>query len=264
MFFALSADAKTLKFALVSDIHYESNYGSKLTISQKALNGFVARINEGDYDFVVFLGDNIDKSRKENLESFLRTIKEIKVPYYIVLGNSDAHKISGMTKQEFMEIVKKKNPHQNSLSPSYTFSPSAGIECIVLDGTSSFMPSTHGIFTDKTLEWYDKTLKNNKNKKVLVFQHVPYNEPFEDPSHDILDKYQYKYILDKHNNIFLIASGHYHKSAFDKDEKGTNHVSIPALYQPPFQFVDMEIKYTKLPFAKAKNLKLNGQLREAL
>ena len=174
LFISLSANAKTLNFALVSDVHYDLNNGTKLTTSQKALDGFIARINEGDYDFVVFLGDNIDKSKKEVLESFLNTIKNIKVPYYIVLGNTDAHKISGLTKAEYMEIVKKQNKYQNSLNASYTFSPSAGIECIVLDGTSSFMPSNHGIFTDKTLQWYDKTLKQNKDKTVLVFQHVPY------------------------------------------------------------------------------------------
>ena len=151
MCISLSANAKTLNFALVSDVHYEINSGTKLTTSQKALEGFVARINEGDYDFVVFLGDNIDRSRKEVLESFLNTVKNLKVPYYIVLGDTDAHKISGLTKQEFMEIVKKKNSNQTSISPSYTFSPASGIECIVLDGTSSFMPSNHGIFTDKTL-----------------------------------------------------------------------------------------------------------------
>lgn len=264
MCISLSANAKTLNFALVSDVHYEINSGTKLTTSQKALEGFVARINEGDYDFVVFLGDNIDRSRKEVLESFLNTVKNLKVPYYIVLGDTDAHKISGLTKQEFMEIVKKKNSNQTSISPSYTFSPASGIECIVLDGTSSFMPSNHGIFTDKTLEWYDKTLKKNKDKPVFVFQHVPYEEPYDDESHNILDKYQYKYILDKHDNIFLIASGHYHKGAFMTDKKGINHISAPALSVSPFQFLDVKIKYTKYPFAKPKNLNIDGQIREAL
>lgn len=264
MFTALAANARTLNFALVSDIHYDINKGSKLTTSQKALDGLIARINENDYDFVVFLGDNIDKSRKEVLESFLDRIKDIKTPYYIVLGNTDAHKISGLTKQEFMEIVKKKNKNQRSLSPSYTFSPASGFLCIVLDSTSSFMPSTHGIFTDKTYEWYDRTLKENKDKKVLVFQHVPYNEPYEDATHNILDKYQYKYILDKHNNIYLIASGHYHKSAFATDENGLNHVSTPALKTPPFQFIDVKLKYSKLPFGKPKKLELYGELKEAL
>ncbi len=264
LFISLSANAKTLNFALVSDVHYDLNNGTKLTTSQKALDGFIARINEGDYDFVVFLGDNIDKSKKEVLESFLNTIKNIKVPYYIVLGNTDAHKISGLTKAEYMEIVKKQNKYQNSLNASYTFSPAAGIECIVLDGTSSFMPSNHGIFTDKTLQWYDKTLKQNKDKTVLVFQHVPYEEPYDDETHNILDKYQYKYILDKHSNIFLIASGHYHKGAFMTDEKGVNHVSAPALNMSPFQFLNVQIKYSKLPFAKPKNLKIDGQIREAL
>ena len=163
-----------------------------------------------------------------------------------------------------MEIVKKKNPNQKSINASYTFSPAAGIECVVLDGTSSFMPSNHGIFTDKTLEWYDRTLKQNKDKKVLVFQHVPYEEPYEDESHNILDKYQYKYILDKHDNIFLIASGHYHKGAFMSDAKGVNHISAPALNISPFQYLDVKIKYTKYPFGKPKNLQIDGKIKEAL
>ena len=93
---------------------------------------------------------------------------------------------------------------------------------------------------------------------------MPYHEPYQDESHNILDKYQYKYILDKHNNIYLIASGHYHKSAFATDENGLNYVSTPALKTPPFQFIDVKLKYSKLPFGKPKKLELYGELKEAL
>ena len=48
------------------------------------------------------------------------------------------------------------------------------------------------------------------------------------------------------------------------DEKGVNHVSAPALNMSPFQFLNVQIKYSKLPFAKPKNLKIDGQIREAL
>lgn len=268
MALSLSAEAKTLKFALVSDIHYIPSLNSSgqrnLSISGKALNGLIARLNEGDYDFVVFLGDNIDKSKEKNLIEFLNQINRIKAPYYIVLGNTDVHKISGLSKQEFIEIYNKNSKSKKLENTSYTFSPSTGIECVVLDGVSSFMPSTHGIFTEKTLKWYDETLTKNENKAVLVFQHIPYQEPFKDDSHDIMDKHLYRYILEKHKNIFLIASGHYHKGAFMTDENGVNHISAPSLSTSPYQFLEIEVSYNKKPFSGPKNLKLNGKLREAL
>ena len=71
------ADAKTLKFALVSDVCFSSvtNQNNKnYTEGAKVLDGFVARLGENNYDFVVFLGDSINKSNKENLNVFFKKI----------------------------------------------------------------------------------------------------------------------------------------------------------------------------------------------
>ena len=88
------ADAKTINFAVVSDVHYTvitDNDNKKYSNAAKALHGFVDRANENDYDFVIFLGDNIDKSKPQNLKGFLNIIRHIDTPYYaeITLNKAD-------------------------------------------------------------------------------------------------------------------------------------------------------------------------------
>ena len=91
LFFCLTsiANAKDLKFAQIADIHYD--IGENQTQILKWAVDELNRIN--DLDFVVFLGDNIDKSNRTILKSFLNIVSGLNKPYYIVLGNHDAHKI---------------------------------------------------------------------------------------------------------------------------------------------------------------------------
>lgn len=269
VFCIVSAEAKTINFAVISDTHYtinnENNTFRDLTLSGKVLKGAVDRINENKYDFVVFLGDNIDKSNERSLRGFLRIVSGIKgTPYYIVLGNHDAHKISGLAKQEYLEIVSEYNKNQRKAQASYCFSPSKDILAIVLDGSSSGMPSSHGIFTPKTLQWLDDVLTKNKNKKVIIFQHFPYMEPFLNPSHEILDKMEYKAVINRHENILMIVSGHYHKEGVFKDERSVYHISAPALYMSPYYYDEIKVEYDKTLFEKAKNFKLDGTPKPAI
>ncbi len=271
MFFiaGLSVDAKTINFAVASDIHYsviqKSDSARDISNAPKALQGFVDRVNENNYAFVIFLGDSIDKSNVKNLNGFLKVIKGIKrTPYYLVLGNHDVHKISGITKQDFLDIVSKSNKHQKKAKASYTFCPTPEVVVIVLDCVSSGMPSSHGVFNQQTLQWLDETLTKNKNKKVVIFQHVPYVEPYLNPTHEILEKNEYKAVISRHDNIFMIMSGHYHKEGIFIDNKGIYHVSAPALYQDPYYYDEVKIEYDKLPFQKAKNFKLDGTQKPSI
>ena len=116
------AESKTINFAIASDIHYKtSNDGN--TIQEKALNGFIDRVNENNYDFVIFLGDNIDKSKEKELDAFLKKIKTINTPYYLVMGNKDVHKISGLDKKVYLAEVSKHNKYQKNATNNYTFKP---------------------------------------------------------------------------------------------------------------------------------------------
>ncbi len=261
------ADAKTINFAVVSDVHYTvitDTDNKKYSNATKALHGFVDRANENDYDFVIFLGDNIDKSKPQNLKGFLNIIRHIDTPYYLVMGNNDVHKIGGMSKEEYLKIVSENNRYQRKTKGSYYFCPTNDVIVIVLDGVSSGMPSSHGIFNEKTLKWLDSVLEKNKNKKAIIFQHVPYREPFYSPDKEILDKNEYAAVIRRYDNIIMICSGHYHKEFAQKDDRDVYHVSAPALYEPPYYYLDMQVKYDKLPFAKAKNFKIDGNAKPAI
>lgn len=264
---AASTYAKTINFAIASDVHYSSiteTENRKFTNGAKALNGLIDRINENKYDYVVFLGDNIDKSNKKNLVAFLNTVKKIKTPYYLVPGNHDTHKISGLTKEEYAKIVHEYNKTQKKEATSYYFYPSADIIAIVLDNVSSGMPSTHGMYNDKTLKFLDETLSKNKNKKAIIFQHVPFVEPYESPSHNILEKDEFNAVIRRHDNILAICSGHYHREFVKKDDRGIYHISAPALYEAPYYYYELQIKYDKKPFLKPQNVKIDGTAKPAI
>ena len=59
--------AKEINFIQVTDVHFNRT-------NEKPLTDFVNEINNqyNDLDFVVFTGDNIDKSNIQDLKSFLK------------------------------------------------------------------------------------------------------------------------------------------------------------------------------------------------
>lgn len=267
-FSSSAAMAKAIKFAVSSDAHYSAkNFSDSerdLSKTSRILGGFVDRVNENDYDFVVFLGDNIDKSNKENLNGFLKAVQKIKTPYYLVMGNHDVHKISGMEKKVYLDILSENSKYQRKARESYYFYPSSDVIVIVLDNVSSGMPSAHGIFSPKTVKWLEEVLTKNKNKKALIFQHVPYITPYENKSHEILDKTDYRAVLSRHDNVLAVFAGHYHKEGTIRDDKGIIHVNAPAMCVEPYYYMEMSLEYDKMPFQKAKNFKLDGTVKPAI
>ncbi len=265
-FLAVSpAFAKSVNFAVISDVHYNDGTGKgPKADSAKILRGAVQRMNEENPDFVIFLGDNIDKSKEPLLKGFLKTISPIKSPYYIVVGNHDSYKYSGLNRERFGQIVSAYNPNQKKYTSNYVFEPSAGIAAIVVDSVSPGMFGPHGYFTQDTLSWLDKTLEKNKNKKVIIFQHVPAFEPVANERANILNEREYLDVLKKHNNILMVVSGHYHYASAKQDEKGVYHFSVPALYEPPYYYGTMTIKYDKAPLASPSNFKFSGEFKEAI
>lgn len=260
-------EAKNLKFAVAADVHYSDEQtadNKNYTNGAKALNGFVSRMNENDYDFVVFDGDNIAKSKPQTLKAFLSIVKNIKAPYYLVPGNRDTHKISGMAKPEYNKIVNTFNKNQKKKGMSYYFYPNSDIIAIVLDGVSTGMPSTHGIFNQKNLKWLDKVLEKNAKRQAIIFQHVPYYEPCEKPSYEILEKAEYTAVLRKHKNVIMIVSGHYHKDFKTTDDYGVTHISVPALFEEPYNYTEINVDYDKKPFQPIQNLKIETTLKPAV
>lgn len=252
------ANAQDLKFAQIADVHFDTSENSNSAQSLKWAIDELNKIN--DLDFVVFLGDNLDKSNKTVLKSFLSVVNDLSKPYYIVLGNHDSHKISGITKDEYMGIVLNYNKNQKTLSSNYMFAPKKGIKCLVLDGVMPYMPSKHGQYTFETLNFVKNNLKKYKKDKFIIFQHFPVYEPYNDKSREIYEKDAYLKLLNDFDNIMMISSGHYHKAKSTYDNKNVLHLSTESFAKEGYHFdiVDVKIKNKKDKENKinVKNIKL--------
>lgn len=248
LFMGMSVNAAQLRFAQVSDV----NYGENNEFTKQLLDWNIRSINLKKPQFTVFLGNNIEKSREENIEGFLDKVKELKKPYYVVVGNKDSYKISGIERSEFWSIVNKNSKYNKSKKSYYTFSPNSDFLCVVMDGAVPFSHSAHGIYNEEQVKWLDNILTKNKNKKVIIFQHFPIVEPAEKYDLRTLYKDKYEEVLKKHNNIVMISSGHYNTAKTYIDEKGVYHISTPALNKSDYVYDIVTIDYKKLPLTKMK------------
>lgn len=257
------AFAKTLNFAQLTDVHFSPNANASssrdVSFSSRNLQFAINSINKQDVAFTMFLGDNIDKSQPRNLLAFLRTTQALKTPYYMVIGNHDAYKLSGIAKDDYLKLVKIYNPIQKGNKPYYYFYPNKDCIGIVVDGAMPFAPSAHGAYTDEMLTWLDKVLTDNDDKIALIFQHFPLIYPADKYSHTTLNPDNYIKLLEKHKNIALISSGHYHADKITIDDNGIYHISVPSLLSSPNIYELVQINYDKKRFEKPSNIKIDIQ-----
>ena len=244
------AFSEEFEFAQISDVHYtlQNNEMDKylyfLSLSLKKTNP----------DFVVFLGDNVDKSQEEDVIGFMNAVYPIKIPYYIVLGKSDAHKLRGIDKELYLDIVSAFNHNQENAKNYYYFKPNSDIICVVLDDTPDFAMSQHGEINDEQVEWLDKLLTKYPKKIFLIFHHSPVVAPRDEYKLSMLNTEKYLNVINKHSNIVLISSGHYHQSAIKEDEKGIKHISAPAFKDTPHTYQIIKLKYDKSTYKSPKDV----------
>ncbi len=260
LFTANNSFAATLKFAQITDIHYSPDgiTDSKRDVSSSSnnLKFAINSLNKQDISFAVFLGDNIDRSRPQSLLPFLQMTQQLTVPHYFVIGNHDAYKLTGIQKEDYIKAVNIYNPHQKSQKPYYYFFPNKDCIAIVVDGATTFAPSTHGLYTESMIEWLDDVLKRHPNRIALIFQHFPLIPPVENRSHETLKADKYMELLIKHKNIALISSGHFHNDKLTIDDNGIYHISVPSLLSPPNEYQIVEINYDKARFKKPTNINI--------
>ena len=110
--------AGEIKFVQVSDTHFTVNSQYTADVLKAAIKDINAQQN---ISFVVFSGDNIDSSKEENLTGFLKIINKLNVPYYIIIGNHDVFKTNGISKQRYIELIKRHNWFYKPSKPNYVF-----------------------------------------------------------------------------------------------------------------------------------------------
>ncbi len=231
-----SAFAGEIRFVQVTDSHFSVNSD----YSKRVLQSAVEDINSlSNISFVAFTGDNIDSSRPENLDEFMKIINKLDVPYYLVFGNHDVFKSNGLSKKRYIEIIRAHNWFYRPSKPNYVFKKGEFV-FIVLDGAKETIPGTGGYYKQATLEWLDKQLTKYEERPVIILQHFPIIPPKPDKSHMVYKPEDYFAVLEKHDNVIAIVSGHYHMNK-EKMHNGIYHINSPSLVGAanPYKIIDI-------------------------
>ena len=243
--------AEVLEFAQISDVHYTMDN----TELDKYLYFLTLSLKKRNCDFAVFLGDNVDKSREEDVISFMRSIHSIRTPYYIVLGKTDAHALSGIEKDVYLDIVSAFNRNQETKN-YYYFKPNKDFIGVVLDDTPDFAQSAHGNINDEQIAWLDSLLTKYPKRMFLIFHHSPLVPPRNDYKLSMLNSEKYSSMLKKHSNVLLISSGHYHQEAVAEDENGIRHISAPSFRDIPHSYQIINIIYDEKTYTSPKDIEI--------
>lgn len=236
--------ANNIKFVQIADAHVSA----ESEFSQLVLKEAIKDINnQSSISFVVFTGDNIGNPNIENLRCFKSIVKNLKVPYYIVLGNHDVYKQKHLSKVQYFEILNEKNFFRLQRTPNYKFKKD-GFVFLTVDGAKEIIPGSIGYYKKDTLAWVNKMLTRNKKKPVIIFQHFPveYPQSVENKlkTHKTYKVEEYRDMLSKHKNVLTILSGHFHVN--DETMKdGIYHISTPSLITVPYSYKIIDIVTTK-------------------
>ncbi len=243
--FAGVAFGENIKFAQITDVHFDPNF----EYSKKVLESAIEDINsQSEISFVVFTGDNIDVAKPSNLKALVPILKKLNIPYYVVIGNHDVYKSNNLSKVRYMEILRDGNPFYKQKNANYKFSKD-GFVFVTLDGAKEVIPGATGFYKESTLKWLDKTLTKNKKKPVVIFQHFPVEYPNLKASsrrlktHETYKVEEYKKILEKHNNVLAIVSGHFHIN-YETMKNGVYHISTPSLMSLPHSYKIIDVVTT--------------------
>ncbi|MCM1339334.1 MAG: metallophosphoesterase [Muribaculaceae bacterium] len=239
-----TAMAENIKFAQITDVHLSA--ASEFSVN--TLKSAIKDINsQPDISFVIFTGDNISNPKEENLKIFAKTVKKLKTPYYVAVGNHDVYKSGGLSKVKYYEILRQENPFYLQNKPNYKFTKK-GFVFLIVDGAKEIIPGSVGYYREDTLEWLEKELERNKNKDVVIFQHFPveYPEGVESSlkTHKTYKVENYQEILSKHHNVLAVISGHFHVNS-ENMKDGVYHISSPALLSMPNSYKIIDIVTTK-------------------
>jgi len=228
--------AGEVRFVQITDVHLSekgiNRSGRMLAQSSALLKDAVRQVNGiENLDFVIFTGDLIDTPDRGLVKKFGSAANGLDTQWYWTTGNHDVGLLFG--KNDFVKAMNEVNSFKSE-KPYYTFVKDDFV-FICMDGTIDKLPTAHAEFLPEELKWLDAQLEKHKDKYAVIFQHFPLLEPFKSLDHYIINANQYYEVLDKHDNVIAVMTGHYHAAEINR-RKNVLHVSSPSLVQYPNAF----------------------------
>lgn len=166
-------------FAYVSDIHLTHGVPDGFVLtneSQLFFQDVVAKLNQRKLDFVLFGGDQVHGTGKdeENWQLFLDIAQGINAPWSFVLGECD---IAGTDPVDKMRSFGPdwRGRGIETDNPYWSNSPLPGVHLVGLD--TSQPATTSGHIDAKQLAWLRDDLQKNSDKFTIVLSHHPILNP---------------------------------------------------------------------------------------
>ena len=252
----VSVLASTLKFAQVSDIHYqpkapENEKSFKLKYyTMKILDDALKQIDEDkDVKFILVTGDAADKPIAEDFDYMYKYLNAHSPrPWYYQLGNHDVSP-KGLKRADQMKLLYDNGQKQFKDKTYYSFKPKRDMVFIGVDATYDNKSTPQGYLPPEQIKYIDKVISQNPKDVVVIFLHHPLTYPAKASDHNVVNDFAIKEMLKKHDNPILILGGHFHAC---KIEQYGNilMVASPAIVSYPnaFRFITIDNKKDKTTF----------------
>ncbi len=222
-------DDPTVSFGVIADLQYCNAAPFKNRFYRNAidkLNKAIAVFNDQKLDFVINLGDMIDRDW-ESFDTILPLFNQMKAPVYHVLGNHD-YEVKDEKKAEVSSKI--------GIERYYDFSLN-GWRFIVLDGneisTFANLPATseyenaekllksmelaqkinanfwNGGVGEKQMAWLRSTLSKaeKENERSIIFCHYPLYPPNK---HNLLNTEEMLSLIKNYKGVKMWLNGHNH------------------------------------------------------
>ncbi len=267
--FAANAFAfSSFKFAAIADPHMSvasslspDNGVKMFKDSVKLLQATIEDINKhGDIDFTVALGDLTKDAEPWNVDRFKEVMDELKMPWYVVLGNHDispidtnkADRSPGVTRSNMIWTFQGHG--YNGPGTHWGLDPLPNVHLVGLD--SSITGDWGGRITQTGLDFLKKDLAVNPDKFTILLLHhqlTAYTEPEKTGENDF-DKFvldnadEVKSILKQNPQVAVTLSGHRHISTRYIKEDHAAMFTLPSTMTWPMRYVVFEVNRDKIAY----------------
>ena len=232
------------QFGVIADCQYcaaPARGVRKYSLSKDKLAACVHDFNTRDLDYVVHLGDFIDRDFK-NFDVLLPIYTSLVMPHYHVLGNHDF---------SVAAELKKEVPQKLGLSSKYYDFEVKGWRYIVLDGNDlSFhaypkdsdgyaasksyyaehangAPTYNGAIGAEQLAWLRSVLEKatQQNEKVILFCHFPV---YPKNAHNLWNDAELIRVFEAFPCVKAYINGHNHKGGYAM-KKGIHYLTLKGM-----------------------------------
>jgi len=280
-----------VRFAVISDPHMSIPQqkgvrdGSKLGLKSVMLaQNAIAEINQiPDLKFVLVAGDLTQDAEPWNVDEVRRILDQLKVPYFVVLGNHDSSLVPHEKKEQPVTLSKYTVAsafigRSGGMEPGMTYyshTVAKDLVLVALDSTRAqvFVPEFNlndfgGEIDAGQKRWLERTLKANQNKTIIILIHhslVPWADGEKTNDHYWrwcwMDNAEEVRALLKKYGVKIVFSGHHHISTRYQIVDDIYHFINPAINLYPMRYTIYEMTPRELSW-QVKNVPAPSEVWE--